>query len=71
MHKGLPLEQTLCSFPPGCGLGMGRNSSLARSIAIRGDDLMGYGKPDYSKKWWFDLEDVEGDGLLQIPSKNK
>ena len=50
---------------------MVRKSSLARSIAIWGDDLMGYGKPDYTHKWWFDLEDVEGDGLLQIPSKNK
>ena len=48
-----------------------RNSSFVRSIAIRGDDLMGYGKSDYSKKWWFDLEDVEGDGVLQIPGKNK
>jgi len=37
-----------------------RHSGLARSIAIRGDDLLGYGKPDYSKKWWFDLESVEG-----------
>ena len=48
-----------------------RNSSLARSIAIKGDDLMGYGKPDYSKKWWFDLVDVNGNGLLQIPGKDE
>jgi len=48
-----------------------RNFSFAQSIAIRADDLMRYGKPDYSKKWWFDLEDVEGDGVLQTPSKNK
>jgi len=48
-----------------------RKSSLARSIAIRGDNLMGYGKPDYSKKWWFDLEDVEGDGVLQTPDTDK
>jgi len=47
-----------------------RNSSLARRIAIRGDDLMGYGKPNYSKKWWFDLEDVEGNGVLLKPIKN-
>ena len=46
-----------------------RKSSLARSAAIWGDDLLGYGKPDYSKKWWFDLEDVEGDGALLIPGK--
>ena len=48
-----------------------RNSSIARSIAIHGDDLLGYGKPDYSKKWWFDLADVNGDGVLQIPGKDK
>jgi reductive dehalogenase len=48
-----------------------RNSSIARSIAIRGDDLMGYGKPDYSKKWWFDLVDLNGDGVYQIPGKDK
>ncbi len=46
-----------------------RNSSIARSIAIRGDDFMGYGKPDYSKKWWFDLADIQGDGVLQVPGK--
>ena len=48
-----------------------RNSSFARSIAIRGDDLVGYGKPDYSKKWWFDLADLKGDGILQIPGKGE
>ena len=42
-----------------------RKSSLARSIAVRADDLMGYGKSRPEKKWWFDLEDV--DGVLQIP----
>ena len=46
-----------------------RHSSLARNVAIWGDDLMGYGKPDYSKKWLFDLEDV--DGKLRVPSDNK
>jgi 3-chloro-4-hydroxyphenylacetate reductive dehalogenase len=48
-----------------------RHSGMARSIAIWGDDLMGYGKPDYSKKWWFDLEDVEGDGILRVPANRK
>ncbi len=37
-----------------------RHSGLARSIAIWGDDLMGYGKPHPDEKWWLDLEDVEG-----------
>jgi reductive dehalogenase len=50
---------------------MMRRSSLARSLAVRADDLMGYGKPDYSKKWWYDLEDVAGDGILQIPAEKE
>jgi len=45
-----------------------RHSSLARSLAPWIDDILGYGKADYTKKWWFDLEDVAGDGILQIPS---
>ena len=48
-----------------------RNSSIARSIAIRGDDLMGYGKPDYSKKWWLDLANLNGDGIYQMPGNDK
>jgi hypothetical protein len=47
-----------------------RHVGVARRFGIWGDDLMGYGKPDYSKKWWFDLEDVNGDGILTVP-KNK
>jgi 3-chloro-4-hydroxyphenylacetate reductive dehalogenase len=48
---------------------MMRHSSVARSLAIRGDDLLGYGEADYSKKWWFQLECV--DGVLQDRSKRK
>jgi reductive dehalogenase len=48
-----------------------RHSSLARSVAIRGDDLMGYGKADYRDKWWYDLEDVNGDGILTTPGNVK
>jgi len=48
-----------------------RHSALARSLAIWGDDFMGYGKPNYKNKWWFDLEDVEGDGVLRIPGEEK
>ena len=43
-----------------------RHSSLARGISAWTDDLFGYGKPNREKKWWFDLEDV--DGRLEIPS---
>jgi hypothetical protein len=36
---------------------------------LRADDLLGYGKPRSEKKWWFDLEDV--DGTLRIPTNKK
>ena len=42
-----------------------RNLPIARRLAIWGDDLLGYGKPEPEYKWWFDLEDV--DGRLTIP----
>jgi len=42
-----------------------RHSSLVRSMAVRADDLFGYGKVKPENKWWFDLEDV--DGVLRIP----
>jgi reductive dehalogenase len=46
-----------------------RHSSLARSVAVRADDLLGYGKPHPDRQWWFDLEDV--DGMLQIPTMKR
>jgi reductive dehalogenase len=46
-----------------------RNVPFARRFGIWGDDLLGYGKPDNRHKWWFDLEDVNGDGILSIPRK--
>jgi len=48
-----------------------RHSGIARSLAVRGDDLFGYGKADHSRKWWFDLEDMKGDGVLTIPENRK
>jgi len=48
-----------------------RRSSIARTVAIHGDDVMGYGKPDDSTKWWFDLEDIGGDGVFQIPGTSR
>jgi reductive dehalogenase len=44
-----------------------RHSSLARSVSVRADDLLGYGKPHPENKWWLDLEDVEG--VLHIPEE--
>jgi hypothetical protein len=46
---------------------MVRSSSLARTLAVWLDDALGYGRPDRSKKWWWDLEDEAGDGILKIP----
>lgn len=45
-----------------------RNLSAARSLAIWGDDLMGYGKPHPDRQWWFDLEEV--DGVIQVPKRS-
>ena len=36
-----------------------------------GRRLMGYGRPDYRDKWWYDLEDVNGDGILTAPRNVK
>jgi reductive dehalogenase len=44
-----------------------RHSSLARSVSVHADDLLGYGKPHPENKWWLDLEDVEG--VLHIPKE--
>jgi 3-chloro-4-hydroxyphenylacetate reductive dehalogenase len=44
-----------------------RRSGTARSLAIAGDDMMGYGKPHPEDQWWLDLEEV--DGIIRIPKK--
>ena len=31
---------------------------------------MGYGEPRLENKWWFDLEDVHGDGVLTVPARS-
>jgi reductive dehalogenase len=46
-----------------------RNIPAARRLSIWGDDLLGYGKPHYEDKWWFDLEDV--DGVIRIPDASQ
>jgi len=68
--KVCPWNKPYTPFHKTVGWAM-RHSALARSLAIWGDDLLGYGKPDYTKKWWFDLEDVNGDGILTIPANKK
>jgi reductive dehalogenase len=46
-----------------------RHIPAASRLAVWGDDLLGYGKPHYEEKWWFDLEDV--DGVLRIPDASQ
>jgi len=62
--KGCPANKPYTLFHRAVGWTV-RHSSLARSLAVRADDFLGYGKPRSENQWWFDLEDV--DGSLQIP----
>ncbi len=39
---------------------MVRNLPFTRNFAARGDDLLGYGKVEPDRKWWLDIEDVDG-----------
>jgi reductive dehalogenase len=48
-----------------------QRSSLARTLAVWLDDALGYGRPDRAKKWWWDLEDEAGAGILKIPGDGK
>lgn len=68
--KVCPWNKPYTPFHRSVGWAM-RHSALARSLAIWGDDFLGYGKPDDSQKWWFDLEDVNGDGILSVPANKK
>ncbi len=40
---------------------------LARTLAIKGDQLWGHTRGDQAKQWWFDLH--YQDGVLQAPSR--
>jgi reductive dehalogenase len=48
-----------------------RHFPPARRPAVWLDDILGYGKPDPGKKWWWDLEDVAGNGILGIPTEDQ
>jgi reductive dehalogenase len=39
------------------------------SLLVKMDDIWGYGKQHEEKKWWFDLEEI--DGVLQIPKQKR
>jgi reductive dehalogenase len=44
-----------------------RKVPAAQKMAVRADDLLGYGRPEPELKWWLDLENVDGE--LRIPPK--
>lgn len=37
-----------------------RRVPVIRSLVVKADDMLGYGKPKPESKWWLDLEDVDG-----------
>ena len=37
-----------------------RHIPASRSMAIKADGMLGYGKPDPERKWWLDVEKVDG-----------
>ena len=41
-----------------------RNVPLTRRLAVRADDIFGYGKPDPERKWWLDVEAVDGQWVV-------
>ena len=41
-----------------------RHIPASRSFSIEADGLLGYGKPDPARKWWLDVEKV--DGLVEV-----
>ena len=46
-----------------------RHIPLSRSIVIKADDILGYGKPKPEWKWWLDLEEV--DGVLRVAPSSR
>ena len=65
--KACPWSKPYTPFHRSVNLAM-RHIPMARRLGIWGDDLLGYGKPDPERKWWLDLEDVDGE--LRVPSSN-
>ena len=48
---------------------MVKHTPFLDRFLIKMDDVWGYGKQDARYKWWFDLEDIDGE--LQIPRKSQ
>jgi hypothetical protein len=47
-----------------------RHMPAGRSLAIKADGMLGYGKPDPERKWWLDVEVVDG-VLRTAPPREK
>lgn len=45
-----------------------RHMPFTRRFAVWADDVMGYGKPNPARKWWLDLEEVNG--TLTVPQRD-
>lgn len=58
--KVCPWNKPFTPFHRSINWGM-RNIPLMRRFGIWADDMLGYGKTDYRKKWWLDHEDVYGE----------
>jgi len=50
---------------------MVQHTPFLDKFLIKMDGVWGYGKQDMRDKWWFDLEDINIDGKLQIPQKSR
>jgi len=48
-----------------------RNIPSTRNIAVHADDWFGYGKTDLKRKWWLDIEEVNGEFQVAPPPKDR
>lgn len=68
--KVCPWSKPYTPFHRAINWGM-RNIGVTRRFGVWFDDLLGYGKDNDKNKWWFDLEDKRGDGILTVPNSSK
>jgi len=48
---------------------MARKMPWTDRFLVKMDTIFGYDKQDIEKKWWFDMEEI--DGVMRLPKKNK
>ena len=66
LYHGLPVDGAVHAFSPGGQLVDVQLPGLARSVAIWGDDLLGYMEGDPKRRWWFDVETEAADGKAPV-----